>query len=225
MLNGNVAAATSTGGMTYKLNGRVGDTPIIGSGTYADNNYGAISCTGCGEDFMKHVTAYDIIARVKYCKISLQKAIEDHLKESFEPGTGGAVSVDKNGNFGIAFDTSGMVRGYFNSNDKQYGHVAILKEDQEMVDFDKQLSREDVDEDYEGSEDEYNDDEKYQEENKKPVKEDKKKKDDSSVGNKKSGNPYLDSSLMQGFQKFTPQQNQTFVSSHGVTQKNDKSDK
>eukprot|EP00483_Globobulimina_turgida_P006233 UN06243 len=97
MLRGNIAAGTSTGGMTFKLDGRIGDSPIIGAGTYADNKYGAISCTGKGEEFMRHVSGYDVIARVKYCKISLQKALENHLNESFEEGVGGAVSVDNKG--------------------------------------------------------------------------------------------------------------------------------
>ena len=143
MLKGNVAAATSTGGMTYKLDGRIGDSPIIGAGTYANNKYGAISCTGIGEEFIKHVTAYDIIARVKYCKISLQQAIEDHLEECFESGVGGAIAVDKCGQIGIAFNTTGMIRGYLTSKNKQNGYVAILNDDTQTVEFDKQLSIED----------------------------------------------------------------------------------
>eukprot|EP01083_Nonionella_stella_P174521 605247_1 len=132
MLKGNVAAATSTGGMTYKLNGRVGDTPIIGAGTYADNKFGAISCTGNGEEFMRHVTAYDIIARVKYCKISLEQAIKDHLNECFEPGTGGAVAVNSDGVIGIGFNSTGMIRGHFDSHCDS-GYVGVMKDDIQSV--------------------------------------------------------------------------------------------
>ena len=70
MLDGNIAAATSTGGMTNKLSGRIGDSPIIGAGTYADNETCAVSCTGIGEEFMRYVAAYDISARMRYGKVS-----------------------------------------------------------------------------------------------------------------------------------------------------------
>lgn len=134
MLRGDVAAATSTGGMTCKMNGRIGDSPIIGAGTYADNKYGAISCTGKGEEFIRNVSAYDIIARVKYCNHTLQQAIEGHLKENFDGGVGGAIAVNGAGNFGIAFDTTGMNRGYFKHGD-EVGYVAVLKDDTQTVGF------------------------------------------------------------------------------------------
>ena len=136
MLKGDVAAATSTGGMTYKLNGRIGDSPIIGAGTYADNKYGAVSCTGIGEEFMRRVSAYDIIARSKYCKISLQQAIEVHLNECFDDGVGGAIAVDSKGNFGIAFNTTLMIRGYLSSDNRNFGHIGLLKDDLQTVCFD-----------------------------------------------------------------------------------------
>ena len=196
--------------MTYKLDGRIGDSPIIGSGTYADDKYGAISCTGIGEEFIKYVTAYDIIARVKYCKISLQQAIEDHLKECFKEGTGGAIAVNKDGEYGIAFDTTGMIRGYFNSNDTKFGHIAILKDDEQRVEWNTQLSREEVDEDYEGSDDDDDDDEEVEK---------------KQIRRMMNNSPYLDRSLMQSCEIVTPQQNLKFISTHDVSNQNDRNDK
>lgn len=111
-LNGNLAAATSTGGMTNKKFGRVGDTPIIGSGTYADDDC-AVSCTGHGEFFMLGVTAYDLAARMKYKGLSLEVAAKetiDHLTEI--GGEGGFIAVDANGNVVLPFNSEGMYRGY-----------------------------------------------------------------------------------------------------------------
>lgn len=110
--NGNLAAGTSTGGMTNKKYGRVGDSPIIGAGTYADNNVCAVSATGHGEYFIRNVVAYDIAARVKYLNESLESAASDvigHLKEL--DANGGVISLDKNGNVAMPFNTTGMFRG------------------------------------------------------------------------------------------------------------------
>jgi beta-aspartyl-peptidase (threonine type) len=108
---GNLAAATSTGGMTNKKFGRVGDTPLIGSGTYADNATCAVSCTGHGEYFMLGVTAYDIAARMKYQNLGLEaaaKASVDFLTKI--GGEGGIIAVDALGNVTMPFNSDGMYR-------------------------------------------------------------------------------------------------------------------
>ena len=115
-INGNVAAATSTGGMTNKKLGRVGDTPIIGSGNYADETC-AVSCTGHGEYFMRGVTAYDVAARMKYKGLSL----EDAAKETIDRltsigGEGGLIAVDTAGNITLPFNSEGMYRGSIEAN-------------------------------------------------------------------------------------------------------------
>ena len=110
--NGNLAAATSTGGMTNKKFGRVGDTPIIGSGTYADETC-AVSCTGHGEYFMLGVTAYDIAARMKYKGLSLESASEETVARLTSiGGEGGLIAVDSKGNVVLPFNSEGMYRGY-----------------------------------------------------------------------------------------------------------------
>ncbi len=111
---GNLAAATSTGGMTLKKYGRIGDTPIIGAGTYADNNTCAISATGHGEFFIRNVVAYDISALMKYKGLSLKDAANEVImvKLKKQGGDGGIIAVDKNGNFAMPFNTPGMFRGF-----------------------------------------------------------------------------------------------------------------
>lgn len=111
--SGNLAAATSTGGMTNKRFGRVGDTPIIGAGTYADNRTCAVSCTGHGEFFMQAVAAYDVAARMKYQGIRLNEAARatiEYLREI--GGEGGLIAVDGQGNVALPFNSAGMYRGY-----------------------------------------------------------------------------------------------------------------
>jgi Asparaginase len=111
--NGNLAAATSTGGMTNKKFGRIGDTPIIGSGTYADNATCAVSCTGHGEYFMRAVTAYDIAARMRYTATPLEEAAgEAILRLSEIGGEGGLIAVDSQGNVALPFNSEGMYRGF-----------------------------------------------------------------------------------------------------------------
>jgi beta-aspartyl-peptidase (threonine type) len=108
---GRLAAATSTGGMTNKKFGRVGDTPIIGSGNYADDTC-AVSCTGHGEYFMLGVTAYDVAARMKYKGLSLKEAANEtigHLTSI--GGEGGLIAVDAQGNVALQFNSEGMYRG------------------------------------------------------------------------------------------------------------------
>jgi beta-aspartyl-peptidase (threonine type) len=110
--NGKLAAATSTGGMTNKKFGRVGDTPIIGSGTYADDTC-AVSCTGHGEYFMLGVTAYDIAARMKYKGLSLESAAAETVDRlTAIGGEGGLIAVDTQGNAVLPFNSEGMYRGF-----------------------------------------------------------------------------------------------------------------
>ncbi|HWI82613.1 isoaspartyl peptidase/L-asparaginase [Ramlibacter sp.] len=112
--HGNLAAATSTGGMTNKQPGRVGDCPVIGAGTYADNRTAAISCTGTGEMFIRVPAAYDVCARMAYAGASLEQACEAVVMQSLPAigGRGGLIAVDRAGNFSMPFNTEGMYRGY-----------------------------------------------------------------------------------------------------------------
>jgi beta-aspartyl-peptidase (threonine type) len=117
---GNLAAATSTGGMTNKKFGRVGDAPIIGAGTYADNNTCAVSCTGWGEYFIRLVVAKSVSDQMEYKKVSLARAAEDLIMNRVPKlgGDGGLIAVDKNGNISMPFNTAGMYRGYIKSDGK-----------------------------------------------------------------------------------------------------------
>jgi beta-aspartyl-peptidase (threonine type) len=110
--DGNLAAATSTGGMTNKKFGRVGDTALIGAGTYAENSTCAVSCTGHGEFFMIGVTAYDVAARMKYAGLDLESAAREALARLTEiGGDGGFIAVDAAGNIVLPFNSDGMYRG------------------------------------------------------------------------------------------------------------------
>ena len=114
--NGNVAAATSTGGMTNKKFGRVGDTPLIGSGTYAENATCAVSCTGHGEYFMIGVAAYDVAARMKYRGVDLSTAARETIEHlTALGGEGGLIAVDRLGHVALPFNSEGMYRGYISS--------------------------------------------------------------------------------------------------------------
>ena len=121
---GNIAAGTSTGGMNNKRYGRIGDTPVIGAGTYADNNTCAISATGHGEFFIRKVVAYDIAAKMKYLKISLQEAATQVIMDELPSfgGNGGVIGIDTQGNMIMEFNTAGMYRGYM----KQGEHPRIF---------------------------------------------------------------------------------------------------
>ena len=112
--HGNLAAATSTGGMTNKMPGRVGDSPIIGAGCYANNANVAVSCTGTGEVFMKTLAAYDIAALMEYGGLSLHQASERVVMEKLPvlQGSGGVIAVDREGNVALPFNSEGMYRGY-----------------------------------------------------------------------------------------------------------------
>jgi L-asparaginase / beta-aspartyl-peptidase len=111
--HGNLAAATSTGGMTNKRWGRVGDSPLIGAGTYADNQTCAVSATGHGEYFIRACVAHDIAARMRYAGQSLAEAATGVIHGSLTAlgGSGGVIAVDKDGNLALPFNTAGMYRG------------------------------------------------------------------------------------------------------------------
>jgi beta-aspartyl-peptidase (threonine type) len=113
-IKGNLAAATSTGGMTNKRFGRVGDTPIIGAGTYANNNTCAISCTGHGEFFIRAVVAYDISCLMEYKGLTLKAACEYVVKDKLVKmgGEGGLIAIDKDGNIELPFNSEGMYRAW-----------------------------------------------------------------------------------------------------------------
>jgi L-asparaginase / beta-aspartyl-peptidase len=128
--NGNLAAATSTGGMTNKRYGRVGDAPIIGAGTYANNKTCAVSCTGDGEYFIRSVVAHDISSMIEYKGYSVKKAAETVVMKKLVEmkGEGGVIALDAKGNFAMPFNSEGMYRGYIkNVND---AHVFIYKDEQ-----------------------------------------------------------------------------------------------
>jgi len=118
--HGNLAAGTSTGGMTMKMHGRIGDSPIIGAGTYADINTCAISCTGHGEYFIRYAVAYDISALMKYKNLSLQEAANQVILKKLNNagGGGGIIAVDHDGNISMVFNTTGMFRGKVTSSHK-----------------------------------------------------------------------------------------------------------
>jgi beta-aspartyl-peptidase (threonine type) len=109
---GNVAAATSTGGMTNKKFGRVGDSPMIGAGTYANNNTCAVSCTGSGEFFIRGVVAYDVSCLIEYKGLSLHEASKEVIMKRILSigGDGGLIAVDAQGNIAMPFNTEGMYR-------------------------------------------------------------------------------------------------------------------
>lgn len=117
-INGNIAAATSTGGMTNKKYGRIGDSPMIGAGTYANNNTCGISCTGHGEMFIRAVAAYDVSCLMEYKRLSLEEAMKKVVHEKLIAinGEGGMIGVDAKGNAALVFNSAGMYRGVKNNN-------------------------------------------------------------------------------------------------------------
>jgi beta-aspartyl-peptidase (threonine type) len=125
--NGNIAAATSTGGMTNKKYGRIGDSPMIGSGTYANNKTCAVSCTGHGEVFIKAVAAYDVSALMEYKGLSLIEACEEVVLDKLVrlDGEGGLIAVDNKGNYALTLNSAGMYRGVRSSDGTN--EVAIYK--------------------------------------------------------------------------------------------------
>nr|MBP6314150.1 isoaspartyl peptidase/L-asparaginase [Chitinophagaceae bacterium] len=126
--NGHIAAGTSTGGMTNKRYGRIGDSPILGAGTYANDATCGISCTGHGEYFMRAVVAYDISCLMEYKGLSLHDACHHVVKEKLVKmgGEGGLIAVDKFGNYDLCYNSQGMYRGVKSA--KGINQVAIYKE-------------------------------------------------------------------------------------------------
>jgi len=124
---GNLAAATSTGGMNNKRYGRVGDVPIIGAGTYANNKTCAVSATGHGEYYIRYTVAHDISALMEYKGVSLSEAAHEVVNEklSNEAGNGGIIAVDKYGNITLEMNSTGMFRAWANANGEE--GVAIFK--------------------------------------------------------------------------------------------------
>ncbi|NOY36644.1 MAG: isoaspartyl peptidase/L-asparaginase [Chlorobi bacterium] len=127
--HGNLYAGTSTGGMTNKKFGRIGDSPIIGAGTYANNHTCALSATGHGEFFIRYTVTHDISALMEYRHLSLQKAAGEVVMKKLvnAGGAGGIIGVDKNGNVAMVFNTPGMYRGYRKAGGEN--HIAIYKDE------------------------------------------------------------------------------------------------
>ena len=124
--HGNLCAGTSTGGMTNKKYGRIGDSPIIGAGTYANNKTCAVSCTGHGEYYIRLGFARDISAMMEYQNLSVTEACKKEISKLSElEGTGGVIAVDADGNIAMEFNTSGMFRGYIKSSGEK--EIAIFK--------------------------------------------------------------------------------------------------
>jgi beta-aspartyl-peptidase (threonine type) len=117
-IHGNLAAGTSTGGLTNKRYGRIGDSPIIGSGTYADNATCAVSCTGKGEDFIRLNVAHEIASMMRYAKADLKSACDSVVMKKLKAikGRGGCIAIDCYGNIAMPFTTTGMFRGSIDVN-------------------------------------------------------------------------------------------------------------
>jgi beta-aspartyl-peptidase (threonine type) len=128
-VRGNLAAGTSTGGTTNKLPGRIGDSPIIGAGTFADNASCAVSATGAGEYFIRNVVAHDIAARMLYAHEPLAQAAEEVVMRKLvaQHGDGGVIALDREGHVATPFNTEGMYRGWVDQSGKMV--VAIYKEE------------------------------------------------------------------------------------------------
>ena len=110
-LHGNLAAATSTGGRTNKMPGRIGDSPLINAGTYANNKTCAVSGTGIGEEFIRHTVAYNVSALMEFKGMNLKEAADEVIFKMLKKDDGGIIAVDKDGNFAAPFSTLGMYRG------------------------------------------------------------------------------------------------------------------
>ncbi|MGC9356200.1 MAG: isoaspartyl peptidase/L-asparaginase family protein, partial [Mariniphaga sp.] len=127
-IHGNLCAGTSTGGMTNKKYGRIGDSPIIGAGNYANNKTCAVSCTGHGEYFIRLGVAHDISALMEYKNLEVAEACQEEIRKLGElSGTGGVIALDANGNIAMEFNTSGMFRGYIKSTGEK--EIAIFADE------------------------------------------------------------------------------------------------
>lgn len=125
--NGNIVAGTSTGGMTNKRFNRIGDSPVIGAGTYANNKTCGVSCTGHGEFFIRYAVAHDVSAMMDYKGIPLATAADEIVNNKLVEagGSGGLIALDNKGNIAMPFNTAGMYRGYITDKDR---YIAIYKE-------------------------------------------------------------------------------------------------
>lgn len=127
---GNLAAGTSTGGMTNKKYGRIGDSPVIGAGTYASNHSCAVSCTGHGEYFIRLGFARDVAAQMEYQNLSVKNACRNQVEKlSYMKGTGGVIALDRLGNIAMEFNTRGMYRGYVKANGEKRVYIFNDEED------------------------------------------------------------------------------------------------
>ncbi|XP_058442715.1 probable isoaspartyl peptidase/L-asparaginase GA20639 [Malaya genurostris] len=130
-IEGNIAVATSTGGITGKLPGRVGDTPLVGAGTYADNRVGGVSTTGHGETIMRYSLAHEILKRIEFLGQSAQEATKNSCRSMTERliGTAGAITIDFEGRVGISFTSERMAWAYLKGNTMHYG----IEQDQHLT--------------------------------------------------------------------------------------------
>jgi L-asparaginase / beta-aspartyl-peptidase len=130
---GILAAATSTGGLTNKRFGRVGDSPVIGAGTYADNEGLAVSCTGVGEYFIRYSAAHDMNALLRYKKLSLQQSLDEVIRKKIKNagGEGAAIGLDAKGNYAFSYNGEGIFHGYITESGKIY--VGLFGEKEELV--------------------------------------------------------------------------------------------
>lgn len=130
---GDLAAGTSTGGLSNKMSGRVGDSPIVGAGTFADNATCAVSCTGWGEQFIRHAVAHDVSARMAYAEKTLEESVELVFTQRLEPGWGGLIAVDGQGRICMKYNTAAMARAAADSSgrlDVVWGVEATPQDDQ-----------------------------------------------------------------------------------------------
>ena len=117
---GNIAAGTSTGGLVNKKHGRIGDSPIVGAGTFADNRTCGISCTGVGEDFIRNSVAYDVTARMLYKRQRMENAVQNILRQEDFQVRGGMIGIDHKGRITMQFNTAGMSRAAADSDGLHY---------------------------------------------------------------------------------------------------------
>ena len=131
----NIASAASTGGTTFKMAGRIGDSPIIGAGNYANNLSVGVSCTGNGEIMMRNLIAFDVHARMIYKNISLKQATQE-IFSNLENDTGGIIAIDKDGNVEMPFNSLGMARGYVRENGKAFIYIFNENDDLTPIEYD-----------------------------------------------------------------------------------------